>query len=60
MSHVALADVDRDRDLDVIGAVEGGGLVWFRNASVVGAIALADPTPIAAESTATWFAFTGW
>jgi hypothetical protein len=60
MSHVALADIDGDRDLDVIGAVEGGGLVWFRNASVIGSVVLDDPAPIAAGATATWFAVTGW
>lgn len=60
MVRVTLADVDDDDRLDVLGAVEGGGLVWYRNLSQPGAPALGPATPIAAAAAATWVTATGW
>lgn len=66
LSQIAVADIDGDQRLDVIGS-SGRGLLWLRNitpngcaTAPCGPITFASPQIITAAGTGTAFAITGW
>jgi len=60
MSTVALADINDDGRLDVIGAAPGVGIVVLLNLGPQGSISLQQPEVVPGTEGATWFAITGW